>query len=205
MPNARILGFIACAVASSSFAGCGSPSSGPPPVRAASTYDVDAIVSSAFKQYDSNSNGTIESGELAACPSLKHFAGKKGAISKDDLKTRVTSYGQKGSDSAVVNVGAVIKLAGKPLENATVTLTPEAFMGSGFEPVSGTTDSAGFVEFRSASGAGIAAGFYTFSFSKKDSSGKETLPAKLNSASKEGREISNGSRGADTIQINLAN
>jgi hypothetical protein len=205
MPNARILGFIACAVAILTLAGCGSPSSGPPPVRSASTYDVDAIVSAAFKKYDTNSNGTIESGELAASPSLKHFAGKKGAISKDDLKTRITSYGQKGSDSSVVNVGAVIKLAGKPLESTTVTLTPEAFMGSGFEPVSGTTDSAGFVEFRSESGAGIAAGFYTLSFSKKDSSGKETLPAKFNSASKEGREISNGPRGAETIQINLAN
>jgi hypothetical protein len=200
----RVFGFLVLCGSILTVVGCNPAPPTNAPVRAAASYDSEAIVNASFKQYDSNSNGTLESGELASCGSLKHFAGKKGSLTKEVLRKHVASYVEKGPENAVVNVGAVVELGGSPLEGATVTLTPEAFMGSGFEPVSGTTDSRGYVEFRSPAGAGIAAGFYKISISKKDPGGKETVPEKYNTASKEGREISNGPRGADIIEIKLS-
>jgi len=193
----RSLSFVALIL--SLIAGCGtSQQTGLTPTEAVK-YDPDAMTEAAFAQLDKNKDGTIDGAEMNACPPLKKLKGGKG-VTKDDLKARFESYTAGGRDS-VVPVGVRVlndKKEGYP--GATVTLTPEPFMGGGFKPATGVTKDDGFAELRveGATGYGVPSGFYKLTVSKKDAAGAETLPARLNARSQDVREFVNDGRGGGT-------
>ena len=156
--------------------GCSSPE---PPSVSAPKFDPDAMVAAAIKEFDKNSNGTIEGDELNACPALKASLAlfdknndKK--ISADELKARFAGYAASGVGTTSANIHVL--LDGQPLVGATVTLTPEACMGGAVKSATGTTTGDGTVLDFTIDGKtlpGLQIGLYRVSVAKSD------LPDKL--------------------------
>ena len=73
-----------------------------------------------------------------------------------------------------------VQLDGKPLGGASVELEPEPFMGPSIKAARATTDDNGRAMPRTADAdlPGCQFGFYRVRISKKDSSGKELVPAR---------------------------
>lgn len=182
--------------------GCGGGPSNALPVP---SYDPAAMTDAAFAQLDKNKNGTIEGSEFDACPALKRWKGGN-PVSKADLKARFDAYAAARAD-AVTPMSVVVTRDGTPVQGVTVTLTAEPFMGGGFKPAGGVTDETGFAEFKveGATRGGVPAGFYRLTASKKDASGKEAVPARFNTQSRDVREIFDDGRGSGMpIELNLA-
>jgi hypothetical protein len=183
-------------------AGCGKSSSGPP------SYDPDALARAAIAQLDKNGNGTIEGAELDACPSLRSALpaidkNKDKALSADELTERFRAYKATGVTSA--SVSCTVRLNGQPLEGATVTFTPEEFLKGTIAGGSGTSDKTGALGFTTegTNTPGLAFGLYRVSVSKKNAAGTETIPARYNTATTLGREVSPDPRGGGTIELSL--
>ena len=179
-----------------SAAGCGSGGTSGPPA-----YDPDALARAAIAQFDKNGNGTLEGAELDACPSLKSALAaldknKDKAISADELADRFRSY--KATGVSATSFSCSVRLNGQPLEGATVAFTPEDFMKGTITGGSGTTDRGGNVE-----SSPLPFGFYRIVVSKKNAAGAEAIPAKYNTATTLGREISPDPRGGNTLELNL--
>jgi hypothetical protein len=177
-------------------AGCGSGGpSGPP------AYDPDALARAALAQFDKNNNGTIEGAELDACPSLKSALAaidknKDKALSADELADRFRAY--KATNVTTASVSCTVRLNGQPLEGATVTFTPEDFLKDTISGGSGTSDVGGNVATPP-----LPFGLYRISVSKKNAAGVEAIPARYNTATTLGREVSPDPRGGNTIELNL--
>jgi hypothetical protein len=167
-----------------------------PPVEAPS-YDPEACAAAAISEYDSNKNGTIEGPELDRVPGLKQAlipldTNKDRKLSKDELKVRFEHY--QSARAGAVGVNIVVKQKGQPVKDATVTLTPEAFMKDSIPIATGKTDETGTVSNYTANGQtlpGVAPGVYRVTISN--------APDKLF-----GCEVSGGGRGgANLVEFNI--
>ena len=117
-------------------AGCSSR-----PGRVASPdVDASAAAAAAMEQFDANSNGDLNSDELAACPALAHAL------------PRYDSDGDKSLDVAEIEAGIArwaeselgatpltfrVQLDGRPLDGAKVKLVPEGFLKGSIQPAAG--------------------------------------------------------------------
>jgi hypothetical protein len=98
-----------------------------------------------------------------------------------------------------------VTLDGRPLNGATVTFTPEKFLGSHLKPAQGTTDSQGFARptiddpaLRARHFAGAPYGLY-----RVEISSNRPIPAKYNTQTTLGTEIAPGAMTADPIYFDL--
>ncbi|QDT69476.1 hypothetical protein MalM25_24150 [Planctomycetes bacterium MalM25] len=155
----------------------------------------------ALEQCDANGDGSIDKSEAAAAPGLRRAfvvwdLNADGQLSGDELAGQISKY--RNSSASIVSAGYTVTYNKKPLEDATVTLEPEPFMGSGFESVSGVTDATGFVSLNRPNVGegdypGIYLGVYRVRISK-EVNGQEMLPAKYNTESELGANPGAGSR-----------
>lgn len=197
MLNRRLSGIVA-ALFLAGLSAC----SGEPPPFIAPAFDPAAISQAAVAEYDKNKNGKIDKDELSAsliaamATSTENapWEDGDGALSQAEIQARIQQY--VDTNSGLFAVGCEVTLDGRPLHGATVTLKPEAFMGGVTKPASGRTEK-GYTDLISEGldGEGVLGGFYKIEVSKKDASGKETIPAAYNTATTLGCEVSMDMRG----------
>ena len=152
------------------------------------------IAAAALAEFDANKDGALDAKELEQCPSLQDAfrqgldKDKDGRVTADEIEHRLRIYQQEGMMSFC---GAQVTLDGSPLGGATVTLTPEKFLGPSHKPATGTTNPDGFVSLTpEGPGQGfVAYGFYRIEVSKKSAGGKEMIPARYNTQSTLGKEF----------------
>lgn len=148
----------------------------------------------ALAQYDSNKDGVLDADELKRSPALSSGVkaldkNKDGRISAEEIAERIKAY--QASQVGLMGLVVQVTLDGKPLAGATVTLVPEKFLGDAIKPASGVSDARGTVQIRTegAEVPGAACGWFRVEVSKKDSTGRETLPSRYNQTTTLGLEV----------------
>jgi len=155
---------------------------------------------SAMAQLDKNANGTIEGPELDACTGLKDAltfidTNNDSKLTADELKTRFDAYRTAGA----VGYNIRVSLDGNPLPDATVTLTPEGFMLGVLSKATAKTGPDGTVNKYTINGSdspGIPSGVYRIAVTKDGAN----IPAKFNTETTLGCEISGGGRGGSSTR-----
>jgi len=164
----------------------------------APAFNAKAIGSAAVAAYDKNGDGKIELSEMSSSlksavkdksGDLPHDSDGDKALNASEIAARIESI--EKSRIGRMSIACEVKLDGKPVNAATVTFQPEPFLGGVVQAASGTTDSSG-VAIIKGDVDGVQPGFYSIQISKKDASGKETLPARYNTETEFGREIAQG-------------
>jgi hypothetical protein len=166
-----------------------------------SPVDIDASSASseAMELYDKNGDGALAGDELNAVPGIKKYLSKYDRdsdqrVTRDEIATRLGEWGSQ--KLALMGRSYIVTLDGRPLEGATVTLVPEAYMGDAVKPATGTTAFNGLTRMshadedlpKSANGRpipGVKGG--TFKIQVTHSSRK--IPAKYNTATELGDEV----------------
>jgi hypothetical protein len=177
-------------------AGCGGSNA---PLSTPS-YDPDEMAQAALTQLDKNGNGTIEGAELDACPGLKGSldlidTNKDKKLSLEELKARFDQY--KSLGAGAVGYAVTVTLDGQPLAGATITFTPEPFMGKAVGEVTARTEANGGVNTFQVDGnpqPGLPSGVYRVSVTREGG----TLPARYNTQTTLGCEVFGASRGGST-------
>ena len=177
-------------------AGCGDKANSPVPVP---SYDAQAMGKAAVSQLDKNGNGTVEGAELDACPGLKAAlpnidTNHDNKLSAEELTARFLSYRAAGAVGSSVRV----TLDGAPLIDATVTFTPEAFMCDAISEATAQTGADGTATNFTANGRttpGLASGVYRVAVTRSG----VNIPAKFNTQTTLGCEVSAGGRGGSSI------
>jgi len=162
----------------------------------------------ALAEYDANKDGALDAKELEACPGMlsalkRADKDNNGRLTADEIADRLTLFQQQGMQS---DVSVEVMLDGRPVVGATVTLVPEKFMGQSVKPASTVTDEMGTGSLKTeGSDVQVAYGYYRVQVSK-NAQGRETIPAKYNSQTVLGQEISPDVEGrgtANTIRLRL--
>jgi hypothetical protein len=160
--------------------------------------DPESAGEQALALYDADKDGSIAGEELDNCPGLKQGlrqldGNRDQALSGEEIAARLRQY-QEDRLGVVGFIGHVT-LDGRPLVGAEVTLVPEEFLGSDHKPAKATTDPGGDFRLKTAgiNSIGAQPGIYRIQISKKDASGKESIPARYNSETTLGVELGNGS------------
>jgi hypothetical protein len=151
----------------------------------------------AIAKYDANKDGKLDGAELKKCPSLLHSLAEidtnnDKAIDVDELTQRIETYHSTALRGFVVRVAR----GQNPVPGVTVTFEPESFLTGTIKPASGVSDSNGYAEMKIEGELypGAQPGLYRTIVSKKDSAGKETLPARFNTDSTLGWEVGPSNR-----------
>jgi hypothetical protein len=167
---------------------------GRPELITAPSFSPRQAAEAAMADYDTNKDGKLDSQELKRCPALAYALKSidkdgDGKISLEELTERLDSFA--ASNIGLVGIPCSVKLSDANLAGATVTLRPEKFMGDAFKPASGVSDDGGHVIFKTEGQdvPGVRFGYFRIEVSKLDAAGKETLPAKYNTATTLGQEI----------------
>jgi hypothetical protein len=165
----------------------------------------------AMEEYDTNHDGKVAGDELEKAPGLKAAlprldTDKDGGVSADEVAARVNSW--KAMESAMISVPCRVTLDGQPLVGATVTFEPEAFLGENIKTAFSTTNAQGNVspiipkEQRPdpTLPGGANLGLYKVRISKMVD-GKETIPARYNTETTLGQEVSDDDPGMKSMNI----
>jgi len=130
----------------------------------ATAFDPSAATTKALEQYDRNSDRKLSADELKASPALSASAARidknrDGSLSENEIRERF-----KAHESLAGNLLFQISVSaqGKPLADATVTFTPEPFMGEGLQTYVGTTGEKGLCALKGSQfkTLGVPDGFY---------------------------------------------
>jgi hypothetical protein len=166
-------------------AGC----SGRPSAIAPPDIDPDEVAQAAIEQYDTSGDGAIDSNELKSAPSLRFSRDR--IDTNDDGKLIAEEFAQFATkhwidtEAGIIRIRCSVKQQGRPLDGATVTFEPEAFMQGAVKPAAGVTRGGMAVisiaeEDRPHPNArGVQNGLYLVKISKVVN-GKETIPDKYN-------------------------
>jgi hypothetical protein len=145
-------------------------------------------------QYDLNKDGKLDLEELRRCPALLRSLesmdlNKDGCLDLKEIEERLKRF---ENGIALMMAPCRVVRENQPVEGVKVTLVPETFHGDSLKPASGTSDATGNVNLviEGQSEVGVQAGFYRVQVSALDGSGKETLPARFNTDTVLGWEIS---------------
>jgi hypothetical protein len=200
--SARVFGLFrrwaVCAVALTllSTASCSyGPSRVMPP-----SIDPGGAAAEAIELYDADGDGFIAGAELDKAPGLKAAMAtldtdKDGKVSADEIQARIEFW--QGTQFGAYLVECNVTLNGQPLEDAIVTFDPEPFLADEIQAGEGISSFSGIAyptipkEKRDTADTppGVRLGFYRVRISKVVN-GKETVPAKYNSESTIGQQIS---------------
>lgn len=171
------------------------------PARVTGPYiDASSAGSTAMEQYDTNGDGIVNGDELEKAPGLKAALGRldtngdKG-VSADEVAARVERW--KEARVGLASVRCHVTLDGKPLVGAKVVLEPETFLGDEVKTASGETNAYGDVgpsippdqRPDPTLPGGAHFGLYKVRISKQ-AGGKEIVPARYNTATELGQEVS---------------
>lgn len=112
------------------------------------SYDPAFAASKAMELYDRNKDGKLGADELGACPALlvglpRIDRNNDRTISAEEIQARFAALEQQ---SDVKTIDLLVTSKKQPLGGATVTFTPEPFMGDGLQSYSGTTTERGRCE-----------------------------------------------------------
>ncbi|HZU35232.1 MAG TPA: hypothetical protein VFA18_04970 [Gemmataceae bacterium] len=172
-------------------------------------FSPDAAAARALADYDTNKDGFLDSRELERCPALKDSLktldrDRDGRLSTQEIADRLAAY--QRSAIGRVNCSCQVRWEHGPLVGALVTFVPEAFLGPSFKPASGVSDEHGRVVLKmdGEEQPGLACGFYRITVSKKDASGRETIPARYNERTILGREVGPAMRRGLTLHLTQA-
>lgn len=188
---------VACTV------GCGGPRG--PSKLALNPSDTAKTV---LEQYDKNADGSLDSAELGACPSLTSSVGqfdknKDGRIDADELAGRFKVW--LDSPTRLLLLPCIVKFDGSPLAGAKVQLVPEEFLKdshlraegiTGEDGMAGITISAADAEATGMSGIkGVRLGLYRIEITHPSIK----IPEKYNTATTLGIEVSPASSGSPAV------
>jgi hypothetical protein len=168
----------------------------------------------AIEQYDTNGDGKVAGDELEKAPALKGALmlldtdGDKG-VTADEVAARVKAW--KAMQTALTSVRCYITLNGQPLADAQVTFEPESFLGDSIKPATGKTNQLGNAspsidreELPSPNiPGGVHFGLYKVRISKVVN-GKETIPARYNTDTVLGQEVSYDDPGMKSNNVAFA-
>lgn len=153
-----------------------------------------------MEQYDSNNDGKVSGDELEKAPSLlaalpRLDANKDGAVTASEVAARVDAWKKMGT--GMTSLRCRVTLDGQPLTDAMVTFEPEKFLGDEIKTAFAKTNAFGDVaptiprEERPdpTLPGGAHFGLYRVRISKPVN-GKESIPARYNSESILGYEVS---------------
>lgn len=154
----------------------------------------------ALELYDVNRNGQLDVEELQAAPGLEYAAKRAdtdgdNSLSQAELTAMVDAWNEKSI--GLLTLRCNVKLNKKPLAEATVRLEPETFLVGEIETAIGLTDEFGDAFLTVPKGKrpiadappGVQLGLYRVVISKVNAR-QETVPAKYNSATTLGQEVS---------------
>lgn len=175
--------------------GCGGPSAVPTP-----RFDPSGAAARAIELHDTNADGAIDSEELESAPALKAAlktldADNDGKVSEAEIVDRVEAWDRSQIGATLFD--CTVLLNGQPLDGAKVTFEPAEFLGDVVKEAVSTTNIMGRAspkipkEKRPTSDfpPGMQAGVYVVRISKTVD-GKEIIPAKYNTESILGQEVS---------------
>ena len=175
------------------------------------SYDPSGSAAKAMEMYDADGDGFVAGEELENAPGLKAALKNldkdgDGKVSESEVAERVKKW-ERVTTSAI-SFEAIVVLDGKPLDDAKVTLVPEDFMGGVVQAGEGTTVLGGRFKpsipkdkrptptFR----PGMQLGIYKVQISK-EVDGVETIPAKYNSETVLGQEVSIDDPGIENKRV----
>lgn len=168
----------------------------------------------AMEQYDKDGDGKVAGAELEQAPSLKAAiknldTDNDGGVSAAEVTERVNAW--IAMKTALASVPCKVTLDGEPLGGATITFEPEAFLGDEIKHSVGTTNAYGVTspsvpaEERPdpKSPSGTYFGLYKVRISKM-AGGKETIPARYNTQTILGQEVSYDDPGVKNRNVTFA-
>jgi hypothetical protein len=160
-----------------------------------------------LEKLDKNGNATVDQPELAEAPGLAFGArfidaNKDGKLDREELEARFARY--RDSRVGLTPKELRIDYNGQPLVGAEVRVVPEFFLTGVIEPAAGTSTADGVVRPSIADQRTplLRLGYYRLEVT----SSKTKLPAKFNSATTLGVEISpfaNEPAASGVIEIRL--
>jgi hypothetical protein len=160
----------------------------------------------ALAEYDLNHDGFLDANELSHCPALKNSLAEldkdgDGRLSADEIAQRITFYQE--SRVGLRSVNCKLLLDGKPLAGASVNFVPEPFLGSAMKKAVGISNKNGTAVLYAEGERvqGVQCGFYRVVISKKDGAGQELLPARYNTDTTLGHEVSPDMRSGITFRL----
>ncbi len=192
LPNFLVPVFLLAVVS-----GCGSgPAAVLPP-----EIDASSAAASAMEIYDTDGNGYVEGEELENAPGLNAAKttldlDKDGKVSGNEVEERILAW--RSTDVGITTIQCTILMDGRPLSGASITFDPEEFLGEEIQAATAVTGPLG--EFfplipkenlpTPTTPVGIQIGLYKVRVSKIVN-GSEQIPAKYNTETVLGQEVSN--------------
>lgn len=161
--------------------------------------DARAAGEAAIRDYDTDGDGLLSEEEIARAPAIRVAqrrldVNQDGKVSAEEICARVEFW--QGLDVALLPVDCNVRLRGRPLAGATITLQPCSFLGGEVKPATGTVDRNGHSRLSISDGrlsakdlSGVACGLYEVRISMRNG-GRELVPEKYNEATTLGIEIS---------------
>jgi hypothetical protein len=125
------------------------PGCGNTPARLSqTTFNARTAATDAISACDKNNDGKLDENELDAIPAIKNDLPQfdkdnNKSIDANEIAERLEQ--SQALKVALVPCSFVVKLDGKPLADADVTLEPESFLASTLQPCIGKTDPTGRV------------------------------------------------------------
>ena len=169
-----------CLVAMGLLTGC---TQGPSRLESPS-WDPDGFADTILEKLDANSDGSLETSELAGAPGLAFGAkyidtDKNKSLSRDELAARFEMYRERRLGLTSKSIQLLYKQ--RPVTGAKVKLVPEFFLTEIIEPAAGETFADGTVDplVEGMELPGMRVGYYKIVV---ESSPRVKLPAKYTSA-----------------------
>lgn len=159
--------------------------------------DAGAATAKAYEIYDSNGDGLLDAVEVLKCPAvadnmaLYDVSGDK-QVSRDEFEARVAAW---AGSPAMMTVNCRVTLDGRPLAGAEVKFSPEPYLSDWLHEAAGTTSVDGETNVGISPALlpeavkrvrAVNAGAYRISVT----SPQKVIPARYNSATTIGKEVS---------------